>query len=326
MAVVQPPARQVAAAKAAAQGIRRIRTVTGDIEIDGHKVHLTNLDKPIWPDIPKREFIAYYVGVGPWLLPHLKDRALGCQIFPDGINGKSFWRKQLPTHAPVWLRHWEYSGEDKTTNYIVADSLASLAWLANSGAIDLHPWHSRIDAPDKPDWAVFDLDPAEGAKFDDVVAIARLVKVALDHLGMHGYLKTSGQTGLQIYVPLRRGPSYAEVRAWVEGIGRAIGRVVPELVSWEWTVSLRTGRVRIDYTQNVLNKTLAAPYALRPLDGAPVSTPLDWSELSGRNLRPNGWNHATIQRRLTKLGDLFAPVLAGDQNLPGRELVEIKKG
>ena len=163
--------------------------------------------------------------------------------------------------------------------------------------VDLHPWHSRIDAPDRPDWAVFDLDPFEPASFDDVRDIARLVKAALDHLGLRGLLKTSGQTGLQIYVPLRRGPDYGEVRGWVEEVARAIGRVEPDRITWEWAVSRRAGRIRIDYTQNIINKTLAAPYSLRPLPGATVSTPLAWEELDEPGLRPDGWNMATIWGR-----------------------------
>ena len=184
---------------------------------------------------------------------------------------------------------------------------ATLGWLANAGVVDLHPWHSRVDAPDQPDWAVYDLDPFEPASFDDVRDIARLVKAALDHLGLRGLLKTSGQTGLQIYVPLRRGPDYARVRGWVE-----------DRISWEWAVSRRAGRIRIDYTQNIINKTLAAPYSLRPLPGATVSTPLAWEELNDPGLRPDRWTMETIWERLRSVGDLFTGVLDGDQLLPPR--------
>ena len=289
-------------------------------QIGSRRLHLTNLDKPIWPQpvITKRRMIDYYVRMSPYLLPYLRDRPLSTQVFPDGVTGHSFWRKDKPSHAPEWIDSWLFEGESGSKRWIVVREAATLGWLANAGVVDLHPWHSRVDAPDQPDWAVYDLDPFEPASFDDVRDIARLVKAALDHLGLRGLLKTSGQTGLQIYVPLRRGPDYARVRGWVEEVGRAIGRVEPDRISWEWAVSRRAGRIRIDYTQNIINKTLAAPYSLRPLPGATVSTPLAWGELDDPGLRPDRWTMETIWERLRSVGDLFTGVLDGDQLLPPR--------
>jgi bifunctional non-homologous end joining protein LigD len=287
-------------------------------QIGSRRLHLTNLDKPIWPEpvITKRRMIDYYVRMSPYLLPYLRDRPLSTQVFPDGVTGHSFWRKDKPSHAPEWIDSWLFEGETGSKRWIVVREAATLGWLANAGVVDLHPWHSRVDAPDQPDWAVYDLDPFEPASFDDVRDIARLVKAALDHLGLRGLLKTSGQTGLQIYVPLRRGPDYARVRGWVEEVARAIGRVEPDRISWEWAVSRRAGRIRIDYTQNIINKTLAAPYSLRPLPGATVSTPLAWEELDDPDLRPDRWTIETIGERLGSVGDLFTGVLDGDQELP----------
>lgn len=287
-------------------------------QIGSRRLHLTNLDKPIWPEpvITKRRMIDYYVRMSPYLLPYLRDRPLSTQVFPDGVTGHSFWRKDKPSHAPEWIDSWLFEGETGSKRWIVVREAATLGWLANAGVVDLHPWHSRVDAPDQPDWAVYDLDPFEPASFDDVRDIARLVKAALDHMGLRGLLKTSGQTGLQIYVPLRRGPDYARVRGWVEEVARAIGRVEPDRISWEWAVSRRAGRIRIDYTQNIINKTLAAPYSLRPLPGATVSTPLAWEELDDPDLRPDRWTIETIGERLGSVGDLFTGVLDGDQELP----------
>jgi len=286
-------------------------------EVEGRTLRLTHLDKVMWPGdgLTKRDLIAHYLRVGDVLLPYLRDRPLSMQVFPDGIDGKHFWRKDKPSHAPEWIRSWTYHGE-KTKNYVVVDELATLVWVANAASIDLHPWHSRIDAPRQPDWAVFDLDPAEGATFESVLTIARLIEVALRHYGLHSVLKTTGQTGLQIYVPVRRGPDYAAVRGWVEGVSRAIGRIVPELVSWEWSVRRRTGKVRIDFTQNMINKTLNAPYTVRAVPGAPVSAPITWAELDDPELRPDRWTVRTIGGRLAARGDLFAGALAGDQDLP----------
>jgi bifunctional non-homologous end joining protein LigD len=298
-----------------------LRTLHGNArwDIAGRRLPLTNLDKVLWPadGLTKRDMIEHYVRMAPYMLPYLRDRPLSMQVFPDGIDGKSFWRKDKPAHAPTWIESWTYHGE-KTKTYIIVNEVATLAWVANAGVIDLHPWHSRMDRPDEPDWAVFDLDPFEPATFGDVIDIAKLVKAALDHYGMHGVIKTSGQTGLQIYVPIRRGPDYGAVRNWVEEVGRAIDQAAPGRVSWEWAVAKRTGRIRIDYTQNIINKTLAAPYSLRPAPGAPVSTPIAWEELDDPELRPDRWTIATIAQRIAEKGDLFAPVLQADQELPAR--------
>jgi bifunctional non-homologous end joining protein LigD len=312
-----PPSRQDPDESAA---LAQLRTLHGNAhwEIAGRRLPLTNLDKVLWPKdgITKRDMIEYYVRMAPYMLPYLRDRPLSMQVFPDGIDGKSFWRKDKPTHAPAWIESWTYHGE-KTKTYIVVNEVATLAWVANAGVIDLHPWHSRIDEPEEPDWAVFDLDPFEPATFQDVIDIAKLVKAALEHYGMHGVAKTSGQTGLQIYVPVRRGPDYSAVRHWVEEVGRAIDQAAPGRVSWEWAVAKRTGRIRIDYTQNIINKTLAAPYSLRPAPGAPVSTPIEWEELDDPRLRPDRWTIATIAQRVAEKGDLFGPALHADQELPG---------
>ncbi|MHB8718019.1 MAG: DNA ligase D [Candidatus Dormibacteria bacterium] len=290
---------------------------SGSLLIDGRRLPLTNLDKPMWPEdgLTKRDLVAHYLRVSEVLLPHLRDRPLSMQVFPDGIHGKSFWRKDAPAHAPDWITTWTYHGE-KTKDYVVVDHLATLLWVANAASIDLHPWHSRIDEPLLPDWAVFDLDPAEGASFESVVVLARLVGVALQHYGLRSVLKTTGQTGLQVYVPITRGPSYGDVLHWVEGVSRAVGRAAPDLVSWEWTVSRRGGRVRLDYTQNLINKTLAAPYSVRPAPRAPVSAPLRWEELDDPDLRPDRWTMASIGGRIAEFGDLFAAALADSQVLP----------
>jgi bifunctional non-homologous end joining protein LigD len=315
-----PPPRQDPD-ESVAQSLATLGTLKANAhwEIAGRRLPLTNLDKVLWPadGITKRDMIEYYVRMAPYMLPYLRDRPLSMQVFPDGIDGKSFWRKDKPTHAPEWIESWTYHGE-KTKTYILVNEVATLAWVANAGVIDLHPWHSRFDTPEEPDWAVFDLDPFEPATFGDVIDIAKLVKAALDHYGMHGVVKTSGQTGLQIYVPVRRGPDYAAVRNWVEEVGRAIDQAAPGRVSWEWAVARRTGRIRIDYTQNIINKTLAAPYSLRPAPGAPVSTPIAWEELDDPELRPDRWNIATIAQRVAEKGDLFAPALQADQDLPAR--------
>jgi bifunctional non-homologous end joining protein LigD len=297
--------------------LRRLATMgnEGRWQIGGRELKLTNLDKPLWPRVTKRAMIDYYVRMSPVLLPYLRDRPLGMQVFPDGIDGKHFWRKRIPDHAPSWIRTFEWRSDTSVT-YVVVDEVATLGWLANSAVIDLHPWHSRVDAPEQPDWAVFDLDPFPPATFADVVLVAKLVKAALDHYSLRSFAKLSGQTGMQVYMPVRRGPDYAQVRRFVEEVSRAIGKVIPDKVSWEWEVAKRTGRLRLDYTQNIIGKTLAAPYSLRPAPGAPVSAPIAWEELDDPELRPDLFTIETIAARVTEVGDLFTGVLQGDQDLP----------
>lgn len=317
-AVVAPPP-EVAGA------LERLRGLgSGGLwEIGGRRLRLTNLDKPFWPDVglSKRDLVAYVVRLAPLLLRHLRRRPVAVQVFPDGITGRHFWRKRLPPGSPEWVRTWAWTGREGDLDVVLVDEVATLAWLANRGAVDFHPWHSRIDAPDRPDWAVFDLDPADGASFADVVLVARLVKTALDHFGLRGVPKLSGQTGIQVYVPLRRGPGYAEVRAWVEEVSRAIGAVVADKVTWEWALARRSGRVRLDYTQNVLGKTLCVAYSPRPVPGAPISAPITWEELDDPWLRPDRWTMRDAVERVRRVGDLFAPVLSGDQDLPPLDAV-----
>jgi bifunctional non-homologous end joining protein LigD len=302
------------------QALEELRAIkkNGHWNVGGRRVHVTNLDKVFWPQdgYTKRDLIEYYVKMAPYILPYLQDRPVGFDVYPDGISGKSFWRKAIPEHAPEWIETWTFDGERKSMKYVLVQDVATLAWVANSGAIDIHPWHSRCDAPDQPDWAVFDLDPFEPATFNDVKDIARLIKVALDHLKLKSLLKVSGQTGLQIYVPLQRSANYAQVRGWVEEIGRNVGAVRPDLITWEWAVNKRTGQIRIDYTQNIINKTLAAAYSARPAMGAPVSMPITWDELEDDTLAPDRWNISTAAARVAEVGDLFADVLSTPQSLP----------
>ena len=180
----------------------------------------------------------------------------------------------------------------------------------------MHPWYSRVDKPEYPDWAVIDLDPAEGARFEEVVELARVVKSALDHLKLKAVLKTTGQSGLHIYIPIERRYTHEQSRGFVEALARTIARLMPERVTEDWQVSRRTGKIRIDYTQNVINKTLAGPYSVRPAIHAPVSTPITWKELDDPRLRPDRWTIHTLGDRLLEVGDLFHEALTMRQRLP----------
>lgn len=294
----------------------------GHWQVAGHEVRLTNLDKVIvpagegHPDLTKRDLIRYYVRVGPTLVPYLAKRGLTLQRFPDGIGREGFWQKDLPGHAPDWVARWDYAGHEGPKTYVVVDRVATLAWLAQEAALELHPWTSQTDAPRQPTYALIDVDPGPHTTWDEVLVLARLYRTALDHLGVTGLPKVTGKRGIQVWVPVRRGYTFDETRGWVEGISRMIGGLVPDLVSWEWTKRDRKGRARLDFTQNAINKTLVAPYSVRPAPGAPVSMPIRWDELEDPTLQPDRWTIDSAVERLREVGDLFAPALELAQELP----------
>ncbi|MEA2668058.1 MAG: bifunctional non-ous end joining protein LigD, partial [Chloroflexota bacterium] len=290
----------------------------GNWEIGGRTVHLTNLDKLLFPEdrYSKRDLIRYYVQVAPVMIPHYKDRPLSMNPHPDGIHGKSYWVKDKPDYAPDWIPTFRYQDQKSLKDWILIEEVATLAWLANHAVIDMHPWYSRVDKPEYPDWSVVDLDPAEGATFKDVIAVAKVVKTALDHLKLTALLKTTGQSGLHIYIPVERRYTLDESRGFVAKLAHMIAELMPDKVTEVWEVKRRTGKIRIDYTQNVMNKTLAGPYSVRPALRAPVSTPIAWKELDDPRLRPDKWTIQTLGDRLLEVGDLFHDALMLRQRLP----------
>jgi bifunctional non-homologous end joining protein LigD len=294
----------------------------GGWQVAGHELSLTNLDKVLFPAagaqaaLTKRDLIRHYVSVGPILVPYLAGRGLNLQRFPDGIGREGFWQKDLPGHAPSWIARWSYTGHEGTKDYVVVDRVATLAWLAQEAAIELHPWTSRTDAPDHPTYALIDIDPGTETTFEQVLVLARLYRTALGHLGVIGLPKVTGKRGVQIWLPIKPIYSFEQTRGWVESLSRAVGQTVPELVSWEWSKRDRGGRARLDFTQNAINRTLVGPYSARPSSGAPVSAPIRWEELDDPALAPDQWTIRTLPERLGAVGDLFAPALSLVQELP----------
>jgi bifunctional non-homologous end joining protein LigD len=194
--------------------------------------------------------------------------------------------------------------------------VAALCWLGNQAAFEIHAWTSRISDPYRPTFALIDIDPGTTTTWDQTVVLARLYRTALGHLGVRGYPKVTGQRGIQAWIPVEPRYEYAETSAWVEQLSRAVGAIVPDLVSWEWSKGARGGRARLDYTQNAVIKTLVAPYAVRPAAGAPVSAPITWDELDDPDLRPDRWTIRTIIDRVEERGDLFAGAQDDQQVLP----------
>jgi bifunctional non-homologous end joining protein LigD len=314
----------------------------GTWTVGGTELKLTNLDKVLFPPartgaegagsgaddsgaglpddhpVTKRELIAYFGRIAPAMLPHLEDRALNLQRFPDGAHAQGFWQKDLRSTDPAWLRRWREPGVEArgANTHLVADRTATLCWLGNQAAFEIHAWTSRLTAPDRPTFALIDIDPGERTTWAETLILARLFRTALGHLGVRGYPKLTGKRGIQVWVPIEPRYGYDQTSAWVEGVSRAVGSIVPELVSWEWSKGRRDGRARLDYTQNTYIKTLVAPYAVRPAPDAPVSAPIAWDELDDPDLRPDRWTIRTLPDRVAAVGDLFAPAQTDLQVLP----------
>jgi len=293
----------------------------------GEDLKLTNLDKVLFPSLPdeagakpvtKRELVEYFARIAPTMLTHLAERPLNLQRFPNGANGPSFWQKDIPESAPRWLRRWTEVGVDarEANDHLIADRVATLCWLGNQAAFEVHAWTSRLDDPSKPTFALIDIDPGTKTTWEETLVLARLYRTALAHLAVRGYPKLTGKRGIQVWIPIVPRYSFAETSAWVEKVSRAIGATVPDLVSWEWAKGSRGGKARLDYTQNASIKTLVAPYAVRPAAGAPVSAPISWDELDQPGLRPNAWTIRTIIDRVAEVGDLFAPAQTDAQDRP----------
>jgi bifunctional non-homologous end joining protein LigD len=284
-------------------------------ELDGHEIRLSNLDKLYWPadGYTKGDLLNAYYNLAPFILPHLKDRPLTLLRMPEGIDGPEFYEKNAPSHTPDWMPRAHMPGmSPKRTaiDFLLANNTAALLFVANLGCIEMHPLHSRADHIERIDYAFFDLDPFPPITFDTVRRVAKMVKVALDQLKLPSYPKTSGATGMQVYVPLDGSHSYAEARAFVERVCRLIHKTWPEGTTMEWEIAKRSGKVFLDYTMVSEGKNIAAVYSVRAKPGAPVSTPLRWEELDD-DVEPGDFTIRTIWSRLEQAGDLFAPVLAG---------------
>jgi bifunctional non-homologous end joining protein LigD len=304
-----------------ADEVRREVTELPTVLKKGHReLRLSNLDKPFWPDegITKGDLLAYYRDVAEVLVPHLRKRPFTMKRYPDGWQGNHFFQKQAPSHMPDWIRRAPFpastrEGEKKTIEYAIVDDALALLWMVNMGCIDMHVWSSREDRPERPDWVMFDLDPSEGADFEDVVAVARLVKETLDLVELEGFPKTSGSRGVHILVPIARRHTFAEAREFASIIAGALARAHPDLVTTEWSKRKRRG-VLVDANQNGTGKTNASVYSVRPRAGAPVSTPLRWEELVP-GLELASFTMGTVLDRVARDGDLFAGVLEGKQSL-----------
>lgn len=267
------------------------------------RVRFTNLDKVLWPEqrYTKSDLIAYYRGVARWILPYLKDRPVVLTRYPDGIEGKSFFQKDAPDFVPEWIRIerlWS-EGTQREISYFVVEDVESLLYIANMATIPLHIWSSRMAHLDRPDWCILDLDPKE-APFKHVVQIAKRIRGLCRELGLPAFPKTSGSTGLHVLIPLGHRYSYEQARTLGELLARVVVRELPDIATVTRSPARREQRVYIDYLQNGHGRLLVAPFSVRPLPGAPVSMPLQWSELNAR-LSNQRFTIANAQRRMRGL-------------------------
>ncbi|MFV8328019.1 non-homologous end-joining DNA ligase [Flavobacterium sp. ZS1P14] len=281
-------------------------------------LHLTNQNKLFFPDdgISKGDLVNYYNSVSALILPYLIDRPQSMNRFPNGIKGASFYQKDVDLkNIPSWLKTEKiYSkSNNKYIDYLLCNDKATLLYMANLGCIELNPWNSTIRKMDNPDWAVIDLDPAKN-DFKEVVKTALTVKEIMDELESECYCKTSGATGLHIYIPLGAQYHYDSVKLFSELIANEVVKRLPEITSVTRPLGNRGNKIYIDFLQNRQGQTLASPYSVRPRPGATVSTPLEWGEVNEK-LSPSQFTIKNVLQRFDKKGDLWKPVLGKGANL-----------
>jgi bifunctional non-homologous end joining protein LigD len=286
------------------------------------KLRLSNLDKPFWPDegITKGDLLHYYQAVADVLVPHLEGRPFTMRRYPDGAHGKAFFQKDAPKHMPEWIPRYralvstrEKAREQKWVEFPLVNDELALLWMVNMGCIDMNTWYSRVDKPDRPDFVLFDLDPTPEVPWSQTVEVALILKQLLDALELESFPKTSGGKGFHVLVPIDRRSTYEDTRRFAEHVAGAIARTHPKLATTEWSKAKRRG-VLIDANQNGEGKTIASAYSVRPKPGAPVSTPLTWSEVNDK-LNPSIYTMAVVLERVRRHGDLYAGVLTTRQSL-----------
>lgn len=296
--------------------------------VGGHELKFTNLSKVYWPKekITKRDLINYYYQVAPYMLPYLKDRPQSLNRHPNGIDGKSFYQKNVKGKVPDWMATFPYRSEAENDDkeFLVCNDEATLLYMASLGCIEMNPWSSTVKKPDNPDWCIIDLDPAENT-FNQVIQAAQVTHELLELLGVPSFCKTSGSTGLHIYIPFGAKYSYEQSKEFGRSIATIVQSRLPKFTSIERQVSKRGGKMYIDFLQNRPQATLAAPYSLRPKPGATVSMPLHWEEVK-KGMKMTDFTIFNAADRLKTEGDIFKPVLGKgiDLNKVLKKLAAVK--
>jgi DNA ligase D-like protein (predicted polymerase)/DNA ligase D-like protein (predicted 3'-phosphoesterase) len=281
--------------------------------IGRHSVTITNRQKNYWPDegLTKGDMIDYYDRIAPWILPHLKGRPLSLKRNPNGIRDAGFYHKDAGENTPDYVDVFKVHSEssNKIIDYIVCNNKAALLYVVNLGCIEINPWNSTTRAPGNPSWMVIDIDPSGKNTFTEVIDVALATKMILDKAGVKCFCKTSGSSGLHVYVPMKNKYDYDTVKEFAHIVAALVQEQLPGTTTLERSLSKRGPKIYIDYLQNRSGQTLASVYSLRPVPGAYVSTPLEWKEVNHR-LTPSMFNIHNILKRVEKKGDLFLPVLS----------------
>jgi bifunctional non-homologous end joining protein LigD len=300
------------------------------LKLGRRTVEVSNPDKPFFPDdgLTKGDLVAYYRRVGETMLPYLRDRPATLHRFPDGIEGDDFYQQQRPDHLPDWVGGAELSRRSGgAVTHTVIDSVAALVVVANTGCITPHVWLSRVDQPERPDQLVFDLDPPADGGFEVVRFAARTLRELLDEIGLAPLVKTTGSKGLHVVVPLARRHDFEEVRDFAGRIAELLAARHSDRLTTEQRKDRRRGRLYLDVQRNAYGQHAVAPYAVRALPGAPVATPIEWSELSNADMGPRRYTVQNIFRRLGQRDDPWQGAWRHARSLekPRRRLTELEQ-
>jgi bifunctional non-homologous end joining protein LigD len=300
------------------------------VEVDGREVSVTNLDKVLYPStgFTKGEVIEYYARIAPTILPHLEGRPLTLKRYPEGVEAGHFYEKRCPKHRPDWVETaaiWS-EREDGEIEFCVCDDKPTLVWMAQLAALELHPSLSRADSMPSPTVLAFDLDPGEPATVIECARVALRVRELFGEFGLECFPKTSGGKGIQVYLPLNTDVTYEVTKPYARAVARLLERMHPKEIVSRMTKRLRKGKVFVDWSQNTESKTTVAVYSLRARERPAVSTPLEWDEVTAAaesgDPEPIRFETADTLDRVEDRGDLFAPVLELEQELPGLDALD----
>lgn len=295
-----------------------------ELEIDGRRVRVTNLDKVLYPEhgFTKSQVIDYYARIAEVLLPHLLRRPVTLKRYPDGVDGEFFYEKQAPAHRPAWVKTapvWSDTRDDNI-DYCLLNDRASLVWVANLASLELHPFLHRAPRLNRPDSVVFDLDPGPPASIVECCEVALALRKLFAAHNLECCAKTSGSKGLQLFVPLNTATTYAKTKTFAREVAARMQEIAPDLIVSQMRRALRPGKVFIDWSQNDPHKTTVGVYSLRARAAPTVSTPVTWAEV--RKCMKSGkpetlvFDSAAVLRRVKRRGDLFSPLLTLRQRLP----------
>jgi bifunctional non-homologous end joining protein LigD len=318
MSVSKPAAKKSATASRGGLVKGALTKKGQEYKVGTSNVILTNLEKIYWPEegYTKGDMINYYNSMADYILPYLKSRPLSLKRNPNGINAPSFFHKNAGENVPSFVDVFPVKNETdgRVIDYILCNNKATLLYVANLGSIEMNPWNSTTKKIGNPTWMVIDIDPSSKNSFADVVDAALATKMVLDKAGIKSYCKTSGSSGLHVYVPLKNKYDYETVKSFAEVVAHLVTEQLPETTTLERSLSKRGPRIYMDYLQNRIGQTLATVYSLRPVPGASASCPLEWKEVNHK-LHPSQFNINNMLKRVEKKGDLFAPVLSTGESI-----------